>query len=119
VQGHVRGLKSKPYGLESGTPEEIRAFRGNFFYMEGVGSVESEVEILFHDSFQDEAQMLVKTYEQGIVIKGKIPDSALPVPVQNFNENLARIVREELRVQKPARTVFTPVRAPGGACDRT
>ncbi len=81
--------------------------------MKGVGSVEPKAEVLFHESFQDEAQVFFKTHEEGIVIKGEIPYSKLLVPVQDFIQNLMRILCEELRVQEVARTVLTPVRAPG------
>jgi len=86
--------------------------------MNGVGSVEPKAQIMFYDFLQDGAQVPLKIYEKGVVIKGEIPYPALPVPVQDFIENLMGILWDEPRVQETARAVFTTVRAPGGGHDR-
>jgi len=80
--------------------------------MNGIGRVEPKAEVLFHQRLENEAQVLFKTQDQGVVIKGKIAYSALPVPVQDFIGNLMRIPSDELGVQETARTVFATVRAP-------
>ena len=52
--------------------------------MKCIGSVEPKPEVLFHNSLQQKAQVLFKAHEEGIVIKGEVPYSTLPVPVQDF-----------------------------------
>ena len=113
MQGHVGCLKAEPYGFETGTPEEIRRFRGQFFHVERVGSVEPKPEVPSHDLLEHGPQVFFKTHKKGIVIKSKIHYAVLPVPVKEFMDNLAGIPCGEPGVQKMARTVFTAERAPG------